>query len=60
MLILSRRDGERIYIGEEIIVAVTKIQYNRVFLGFEAPKNVEIWREELAQGVSNENFNIKT
>jgi len=47
MLVLSRKVGERIQIGEGISVIVTRIAGNRVTLGVTAPKNVHIVRSEL-------------
>ena len=47
MLVLSRKVGERIQIGDAISVTVTKIAGNRVTLGVSAPKNVRVVRSEL-------------
>ncbi len=47
MLILSRRVGETIKIGEDIEVTVLGIKGNQLKLGVAAPKNVSIVREEL-------------
>ncbi len=47
MLVLSRRVGERIQIGDNIVVTVTTVDGNRVRLGIEAPKHVHIMRKEL-------------
>jgi carbon storage regulator len=47
MLILSRKIGERIWIGEEVVVTVVHIDHTRVRLGIEAPRSVPIWRSEL-------------
>jgi carbon storage regulator len=47
MLILSRKPGERIVIGDNIHVTVLAIRGNQVRLGFSAPDNVTIFREEL-------------
>ena len=47
MLVLARRDGESIYIGDDIVVTVVRIEGDRVKIGFEAPKEVKIWRSEL-------------
>lgn len=46
MLVLSRRKGERIQIGEDISVIITKINGNRVSIGIEAPPHVSIQRAE--------------
>lgn len=47
MLVLSRKLGEKIIIGENIIITVVDIDRGKIRLGIEAPKDVEIWREEL-------------
>lgn len=47
MLILSRKAGESIRIGDDIRVTVLGVQGNRVKLGFEAPDSVHIVRGEL-------------
>lgn len=47
MLVLSRKAGERIRVGENITVVVTKIAGNRVTIGIDAPDSMRIIREEL-------------
>lgn len=47
MLILSRKPGERISIGDNVILFVHRVSGNRVTLGFEAPPDVKIVREEV-------------
>jgi carbon storage regulator len=47
MLVLSRKIGERIHIGEEITVEVRRVAGNRVTLSFDAPKHIRILRGEL-------------
>ena len=47
MLVLSRKEGEEIIIGENIRLTVVAIRGNQVRLGFTAPPNVFIQREEL-------------
>jgi carbon storage regulator len=49
MLLLKRRPDEALYIGPEIRVTVTRIRGYQVTLGIEAPRNMNIWREELEQ-----------
>jgi carbon storage regulator len=48
MLVLSRKPGEKIVIGEDITVTVVKTRGNRVWLSFDAPDAVVILRHELA------------
>lgn len=47
MLVLSRKEGERLVIGGNITLVVTKICGNRVTVGIEAPADVKIFRGEL-------------
>jgi carbon storage regulator CsrA len=47
MLVLSRRVGERIFIGHDIVITVTEIRGDRIKLGFECPDEVPIYREEV-------------
>jgi carbon storage regulator len=47
MLVLSRKKGETIVIGDNIIVTVVEIAGDKVRLGFEAPKEVTIHRREI-------------
>ena len=49
MLILTRKLGEGVSIGDDITVVVVAIERDRVRLGFKAPKDVEIWRTELVE-----------
>ncbi len=54
MLVLSRKKGERVLIGQDIYVKVIEIRGDRVKLGFEGPKEVPIHREELAVQIATE------
>mgnify|MGYP001826755660 CR=1 FL=1 len=47
MLILTRRLGETILVGDDIEVTVMAIESNQVRVGIQAPKDVKILREEL-------------
>ncbi len=47
MLVLSRKLGERIVIGDNLVVTVVAVDHGKVRLGFEAPESVAIRREEL-------------
>jgi carbon storage regulator len=51
MLVLSRKEGERICIGEHILVTVVSIRGDRVRLGFEGPREVPIHREEVMRAI---------
>lgn len=52
MLVLSRKVGETVVIGEQIRVTVVAVQGNQVRLGFSAPQDVRIFREELVHDSS--------
>jgi carbon storage regulator len=47
MLVLTRKLGEKIYIGPDIALTVVDVQGGRVRLGFEAPSDVRVLRAEL-------------
>jgi carbon storage regulator len=47
MLVLSRKEGERIVIDGQIVVTVVQLRGNQIRLGIEAPKDVAIRRSEL-------------
>ena len=54
MLVLSRHKGERIVIGNDIVLTVVEIRGDRVRLGFTGPQEVPIHREEVFQRVIQE------
>jgi carbon storage regulator len=58
MLILTRRAGESVRIGDEIIVEVLEVKKDKVRLGVKAPKNTKIARVENHhhQKIDNERF----
>ena len=47
MLVLSRKVGERVLVGDKVVVTIVRIGPNAVRLGIEAPKDTNIVREEL-------------
>jgi len=47
MLVLSRREGERIKLGDSIVITVVGVSGDKVRVGVEAPNNVVVLREEL-------------
>lgn len=54
MLVLSRKQDEKIIIGDNIKLMVISIQGDKVRLGIEAPKDVTIHREEVYNAIQEE------
>ena len=54
MLILTRRTGETVMIGEEITLTVLRVKGNQVRIGINAPKNVPVHREEIYERIKRE------
>ncbi len=47
MLVLSRRVGEKLRLGDEIVLTINRIHGNRVRIAIEAPRDVSVLRDEL-------------
>lgn len=54
MLILTRRIGETLNIGDDITVTILQVKGNQVRLGINAPKDVAVHREEIYQKLQQE------
>jgi|UniRef100_A0A7V3RFK3 carbon storage regulator len=55
MLILKRKIGEAIKIGNDVTVRILSIDRGEIKIGIEAPKDVKVFREELYEEISNLN-----
>lgn len=55
MLILSRRPGESLYVGEDIKITILGMQGKQVKLGLEVPRDTTVYREEVYKRVVEEN-----
>lgn len=55
MLVLSRREGEAIVIGDNILLRVVEIRGDTVRIGIDAPRSVVVHREEVAEEIKAEN-----
>jgi len=54
VLVLSRKVGERILIGDKVAITVVKIGHGGVRIGVEAPPELAVVREELAEEIERE------
>jgi carbon storage regulator len=54
VLILTRRIGETVMIGDEVTVTVLRVKGNQVRLGVNAPKSVSVQREEIFHRIAHE------
>ena len=48
MLVLSRKLGEKIVIGDNVVITIVKIDRNQIRIGIEAPQDIPVYREEIA------------
>lgn len=55
MLVLSRKPGERIHIGNDITITVLEINGKLARIGVEAPRNIDILRSEIKEQIEREN-----
>lgn len=56
MLVITRKSGERITIGDDIIVTVVEVKGSIVKLGVEAPKCISIHRQEIYDRIREQNM----
>jgi len=56
LLVLTRKLGEKIQIGEDISIVIMELKGKQVKLGIEAPSNIKVHREEIYQKIQDENI----
>lgn len=56
MLVLTRRPGESIIVGQDIVITVIEIKGGQVRIGIDAPREVQVHREEIYEQVRQENI----
>jgi carbon storage regulator len=54
MLVLSRKQNERIRVGDSVVVTVVRVSGDKVRIGIEAPPNVRVLRDELEDAMIGE------
>jgi carbon storage regulator len=54
MLILTRRIGEKLVIGDNVLVTILGVKGNQIRVGIEAPPEVQVHREEIYQRILKE------
>jgi len=54
MLVLSRKKDERIMVGDDVVITVVDIRGDKVRLGFDAPRDVEVHREEVYEAIKRD------
>ncbi|XZE19828.1 carbon storage regulator [Pirellulaceae bacterium SH449] len=52
MLILSRRESERVHLGDDIVLTIVRVNGDKVRIGVEAPPHVKILRTELEVSIA--------
>jgi carbon storage regulator len=55
VLIITRRAGERIMVGDDVVVEVMEVVGNSVRIGIQAPRSVPVYREEIYVALREEN-----
>jgi carbon storage regulator len=56
MLVITRKPGERITIGDDVVVTVLEVRGTLVKIGIEAPESIRIHRQEIYERIRRQNF----
>ncbi len=59
MLVLTRKKGEKIVIGDNIVLTVVDIKGDQIQLGIEAPRDIPVHREEVYKEIQEENIKAR-
>ena len=59
MLILTRKEGEKVFIGSDIKVHIISVSENQVKIGIEAPSSMKILRDELYERIKQSTIDSK-
>ena len=59
MLILTRRVGESLMIGDDVTVTVLASKGNQIRIGIDAPRDVEVHREEIYERIHGQSGNVQ-
>jgi carbon storage regulator len=55
MLLITRRPGEKLMVGDDVVIEVIEVSGNSVRIGIAAPKSIPVYREEIYSAVKEEN-----
>jgi carbon storage regulator len=55
MLIITRRPGEKIMLGDDVVIEVIEASGSSVRIGIDAPRSIRVFREEIWRAVRDEN-----
>ena len=60
MLIITRKDNESLFIGDDIKITVLDVKGNQVRIGIDAPKDIDVHREEVYRRIQSEQMSIES
>lgn len=55
MLVLSRKPGEALRVGDDVEITIVEVKGDMVRIGIDAPRDVQVWRKELWEAIVAEN-----